>query len=351
MLLAARITIDPWRFRRCEFDASQASTKETFELVGPAVAGWQMLSAPFLQRFFKLLEQFALVLGEFHRGLNGNVAIQITRVARTHAFDAFSAQPELLAGLCALGNVDGRFATERGHINFAAQCGLGEADRHRAVQVVAIALKNVVLFQTDLYVQIARWTAVGAGLAVAGAANAHGVVDAGWNFDFQRFLFFELALAMASAAGVRNDLARATALRAGLLHTEKALANLHLALTLAGCAGLGTGARFGAGAAAGVTRFPSGDANLCVFAVGRFFQCDFHGIAEVVATEDLSAPTGPTSTPAKDVAEDVAKPLAEAPKTLSAATPIWFHPGMALLVEGGPPLRAVHHLVGPFGLF
>ena len=75
------------------------------------------------------------------------------------------------------------------------------------MQVVAITLKDVVLLQADFDEQVARWSAVGAWLTIARATDAHAVVDARWNFDFQCFLFFDFALTMASGAGVRNDLA------------------------------------------------------------------------------------------------------------------------------------------------
>ena len=55
-----------------------------------------------------------------------------------------------------------------GIVDLAAQRSGGDADRHLAVQVVAIALEDVVLLEADLDVQVARRPAVGAGLAVAG---------------------------------------------------------------------------------------------------------------------------------------------------------------------------------------
>jgi hypothetical protein len=56
------------------------------------------------------------------------------------------------------------------------------------VQVVAFALEDVVLLESDLDVQVARRAAVGTGFAVAGAADAHAVVDAGWDLHFKRLL-------------------------------------------------------------------------------------------------------------------------------------------------------------------
>ena len=105
------------------------------------------------------------------------------------------------------------------------------------MQVVAITLKNVVLLDANLDEQIAGWSTVGAGLTVAGAANAHAIVDAGWDFDFQCFLLLQLALTVAHIARVGDDLARASAVWTGLLHAEKALAHLHLTAAVTGATG------------------------------------------------------------------------------------------------------------------
>ena len=75
-----------------------------------------MLAAAFAERLVEFAQQFALVLGEFDRRLDGDVAIQIARVAGTHAFDAFATQAKLLAGLRAFWQVDGRFALQGGHL-------------------------------------------------------------------------------------------------------------------------------------------------------------------------------------------------------------------------------------------
>ena len=63
------------------------------------------------------------------------------------------------------------------------------------MQVVAVALKDVVLLQANFNIQVARRTAIGAGLAIAYAADAHVVVNPGRDFYFQRFIGFGLALA------------------------------------------------------------------------------------------------------------------------------------------------------------
>src|SRR5690606_14766416 len=159
---------------------------------------------------------------------------------------------EGLAMLRAFGDVDLRLATQRRHFDAAAQgCG-GQRHGHVAVQVVAIALENLVLLDADLDVQIACRAAIGARLAIARRADAHALVDAGRDLDFQRLGFLDLALAVARGAGLGNDLAGALAVRTALLHAEETLAHVDGARAIAGRAGLGAGARLGAAAVTGI---------------------------------------------------------------------------------------------------
>ena len=156
-----------------------------------------MLVAPFFQRIVQLFEQFALVFCQFYRCLNRDVAVQVARKTGANPFDAFAAQSELLARLCAFGQIDSGFTAERGDRDFAAQRSGGETDGYRAMQIVSIALEHLVLFDPNLNVQIARWAAVGSRFAVAGAADSHAVVNTRRNFDFKGFLSLDLALAVA----------------------------------------------------------------------------------------------------------------------------------------------------------
>src|SRR5690606_22283160 len=142
---------------------------------------------------------------------------------------------------------------------------------------------DLVLLHADLDVQVARRPAVGARLAVAGAADAHAVVDAGGDLHLQRLVVLDLGLAVAGGAGLGDDLAGAAALRAGLLHAEEALAHLHRAGAVAGGAGDGLGAGLGAAAVAGAAVVPARDADLRFLALGRFLQRDLHRVAQVAA--------------------------------------------------------------------
>ena len=146
------------------------------------------------------------------------------------------------------------------------------------MQVVAIALEDFVLLQTDFNEQVTGGTTIGTGFTVAAAADAHTVVNACGNFDFQCFLFFDFALTMTRCAGVGDGFSAASAMRASLLHAEKALAHLHHALALAGTTGFDGSAWLGTGAATGGAFLEAGDANLRLFAHGGFFKGHIHGV-------------------------------------------------------------------------
>ena len=129
--------------------------------------------------------------------------------------------------LGAFRDVDAGLASECGHVDLTPQGCHTHVHRHLAMQVVPIAFEDIVLAQADFNEQVARGATVLAGLAVAGAADAHAVVDTSGDLDFQRFVLFDFSLPVAGGAGLGDQLARAMAMRAGLLHTEKPLAHLH----------------------------------------------------------------------------------------------------------------------------
>ena len=91
-----------------------------------------------------------------------------------------------------------------------------------------------------------------------------------------------------------------------------------------------------------------------VFSTRRFFQGDFHGVAEVAATVDL-APTGAWSSTAllaKHVAKNITERFGKSAISLTARTAhIRVYTGVAMLVVGSPLLRIRQHFVGFFGFF
>ena len=86
--------------------------------------------------------------------------------------------------LRAFGNLQGVIPFERGDADLGAESGLSERDRHHAVQVVAFALEEGMLFDVEDDVEVAGRPAEGAGFAVPGEADASAVFDAGGDLGF-----------------------------------------------------------------------------------------------------------------------------------------------------------------------
>src|SRR6185369_12952523 len=121
------------------------------EALGPGAVPVGIL----LHGLVQLAQELALPVGEAHRRLDHDLAHEIARVARAHALDALGAQAENLPRLRLHGDLDLGAAVERGNLDLTAQCRLREADRHLAVEVVALALEDAVGFQVDHHVEVA----------------------------------------------------------------------------------------------------------------------------------------------------------------------------------------------------
>ena len=81
--------------------------------------------------------------------------------------DAFAAQFENLSALRSRRDFQVRFAFQRRHRDFAAERSQWKRNRHLAIKIVFIALKNRVLLDVDDDVKIALRPAANAGLAIA----------------------------------------------------------------------------------------------------------------------------------------------------------------------------------------
>src|ERR1700722_6076079 len=120
-------------------------------------------------------------------------------------------------------------------------------------------------------------------------------------------------------ARIAHDAAGAAAMRAGLLQSEKTLRDAHLAVATAGVAGRGGRALGGAGAVAdlALVQFVGLDFNRA--AEYRVGQIELDLIAQIGAAKCLRAAAA-TASAAEDVAEHIAKDVAEGLRAVEAAT-------------------------------
>ena len=222
-----------------------------------------------------------------------DVAVEVARHRAPDRPDALVAQPEHLPALRLRRDLDLRVPFERRNLDLAAQRRDGEADRHFAVQVRALALEDRVRLQVDDDVEIAGRAAVHSGLALAGEPDPVVLVDARGDLHRQRLVLLDAPGAVARGTGVGDDLAGPVAGRARLLDREEALRHPHFAAPVARRALLGLRSGFRAAAMARLARLVRGDADLRLGAPRRILQAELEVVPEVGAAIDAVAAAAP----------------------------------------------------------
>src|SRR3546814_2293210 len=120
------------------------------------------------QRLAELLEQFFLRLGQPYRRFDEYRAVQVARAGGTHRTYATTAQAELLAALRAFRHVDLDLAFKCRHFKLATERSGHDRNRHRAMQIIALALKDLVWLDIDLHVAITTFRT-----GIAGRSEEH----------------------------------------------------------------------------------------------------------------------------------------------------------------------------------
>jgi hypothetical protein len=102
------------------------------------------------------------------------------------------------------------------------------------VQVIIIALKNLVLFNVNFNKQVTGGATVNTRLAVTRRTNPHAVINPCGDLDLQGFIAASATHAITRHARVGNFFAITVTRRARLLHTEKTLLHPHCTGATAG---------------------------------------------------------------------------------------------------------------------
>ena len=200
---------------------------------------------------------------------------EISSAAAVENGDALILDADGGAGLGAFGNLEGLIAAEGGDSDFRAERGLHERNGHDAAEVIAFALKKLMLFHMQNNVEIAGLAAEGSGFTEAGEADACAVFNAGGDFGFDGALTKCAALAAALQAGIGDDLTESLAGGTGACDAEKSLLMADLAVAVAGAAGYRGFPRSGAGAAAGFASFMAADGDGFFDAEDGLFKFQF----------------------------------------------------------------------------
>src|SRR5262245_49161980 len=230
-----------------------SAAEELLERVEKAADHGTRLAA--VRGLVELLEQLALAGGQLGGHLDYHLVAGVSAATPpVELGHPLPGQPQDLAVLGAGRHLEPGRAVEHGHLHLGAQRGLGERDRHRAQEILAVAGEEGVVADVDHDVEIARRPAAQSPLALAGHPQLHVGVDAGRDAHLQGPLAGGPALTLAGLAGVPGDLAFPLALRAGAGDGEEALLEAELTAPLAGRTLHALGAGFHAGALADLAR-------------------------------------------------------------------------------------------------
>src|SRR5689334_20662342 len=325
--------------------AGRAAAEEVLDLgeeaggLGLGGTGGQLL---------ELGQQLLLLLGEVLRRFDRDLNIHVAGLAGAQHRHALGRDAEAPAGLGSGGHLHFGLALVDGrHLELAAQSRRHHRDRHAAMQVGAVALEELVGRQRKENVEITRRTAADAGFAFAREPDPGAVLDALRDVDRQGAVALHAARARAGRACVLDHLAAAMTAGAGALQREEALGLADASGAAAGRAGLRLGAGLGAGARAGVAGDRDRNLDLRRLALERFFQRDFHVVAEIGAA--FAAATAATlAGHAEQIFEDVGEGGGEAGAEAGMAThaAALLEGGVAEAVIGGALVAVLEDLIG-----
>ena len=142
-------------------------------------------------------------------------------------------------------NFECRLSLQRRHMNRPAERGQRELDRNLAEEIVALALKYIVLLNVNHDIKIARFTSTGTRLTVAGRTQFVAGVHASRNLDVDLRRFIDAAFSAALRADFFKPMPGAMTRRACLSNVEESARRRHLTGTAARrtCSPLRTGLR------------------------------------------------------------------------------------------------------------
>ena len=174
-----------------------------------------------------VLGQFAkqciVFVAHFARDDDLDFDMQVADMAVAGIRQAFASQSDDFAWLGSGRDLEAILALDQRDLHGGSQDGLAVRNGDAAEQVVAFTLKDRVIFDFHIDIQVAARSALQSDFAFATQAQLHAVVHAGGNLDRQLDGFIFAARAVTSVALVANHLALTTAGGAGGLNAKEAL--------------------------------------------------------------------------------------------------------------------------------
>src|SRR5438132_3887744 len=228
-----------------------------------------------------------LFRSQMHRCLDHHAAEQVAARAPAHRLHALVAQPEHAPGLSFGGNLQLHVTLERRHRDTAAERRGGEAHRHLAAQVLAVALEEGMFAHVHFHIQVPRRTPVASGFSLAREPHAVAVVHSGGHYHRELAGAAHPALPEARVAGIAHDGARPAAARPGPLQLEEALRDAHLPCATAGVAGSRMAALGRTAPVADLAFREARDLDLDLVTEYRLGELELQLVAQIGAAEHL----------------------------------------------------------------
>src|SRR5687768_5131266 len=164
-----------------------------------------MLIGIALQRFFQLADELLLLGGQRNWRFDDHAAEEIASRPAANRPHTLVAKPENPARLRLRRHFDRDLTVERGHFDRPTERCCREADGNLAAEMSTVPLKDGVLAHVNFDVQIARWSAIAAGLAFAAKANAISGIHAGRHLHAQHRGLANAPLPEAGVARILDD--------------------------------------------------------------------------------------------------------------------------------------------------
>ena len=114
-----------------------------------------MALAAIAQRCLELTQDIFLRITQAYRRFDHHVTVQVARIRTTHPFDALATQAEGLARLRTLGDADLGLAIQGRNLDVATQRCRRKRYGQFTVQIIRVALENLVFLDVNLNEQIA----------------------------------------------------------------------------------------------------------------------------------------------------------------------------------------------------
>src|SRR5579863_10069700 len=228
-----------------------------------------------------LAQQFLGTLVLDLRRVDGDLHDLIAARSGARVRHALLAEPELLAVLGALRNLQEGAAVDGGHLDLGAEARFIDPHRHGDFDIVSVAAEKGVRIHAHRDVQIARRCAQRAGVPLAGHAQAGTLLRPGRNSHLDGFLGGDAAIAMAGRAVIAQP-SRALALGTGEAEAHRARHLRHGPASIALRANrIGAGPRAAAGA--GGADFLAGDLEPHLGALDGLPEIDAQPVFEIGA--------------------------------------------------------------------